>query len=65
MRLPLPLSSVNRYQYSRAGVSPPMSARHVQSDSASTVALADARIFSKARSSETSIVNRASVRPSE
>ena len=40
-RLPAPLASVKRYQYTVAGDSPPISARHVQS----AASLTDARAF--------------------
>jgi hypothetical protein len=55
-RLPSPLASTKRYQYSRAGFRPPTNTRQVQSDSADIVVLARVTTCLKAWSSATSTV---------
>ena len=56
MRLPLPSESVNRYQYTRAGVRPPTRTRQVQSDSAETATVCVATTRRNCGSRETSTV---------
>ncbi len=57
MRLPLPSWSMKRYQYSRAGLSPPTSTRAVQSAAAETGTEACETTRRKAASSATSTVS--------
>src|SRR6478736_2384622 len=64
IRLPLPLSSTKRYQYSPAGGRWPTSTRQVQSDSADTRAVVVAITRVKAESSATSTSSLALLRPS-
>jgi hypothetical protein len=64
-RLPSPLASAKRYQYSVAGVNPPTSTRQVQSESADILVLARAirrlKFLSSATSSVTSGMARTEV----
>ena len=55
-RLPSPLASIKRYQYSRAGFRPPTNTRQVQSDSADILVLARVTRFLNALSSASSTV---------
>src|ERR1700733_7766712 len=55
-RLPSPLASTKRYQYSRAGFSPPTNTRQVQSESADILAPARVTRCLNAWSSATSTV---------
>src|SRR5579859_6573062 len=63
MRLPLAARSVKRYQYTRAGLSPPTSTRQVQSDVSEIGASAVATVREKASSSATSTINLSVVLP--
>src|SRR4029077_11546620 len=64
IRLPLPLSSTKRYQYSLAGGRWPTSTRQVQSDAADTCAVVLAITRVNSESSATSTSNLALLRPS-
>src|SRR5579872_7363660 len=62
-RLELPRSSMNRYQYSRRGLSPAANTRHVQSESAESATIDSATMLWNATSSATCAVRRDALSP--